>query len=52
VIAVQVEPGSTGNTILDSGSDIEVLLDKSVNAFRGTPVPGQAQAQDSSRIDS
>lgn len=52
VIAVQVEPGSTGNTILDSGSDIEVLLDKSVNAFRGTPVPGQPQAQDSSRIDS
>lgn len=52
VIAVQVEPGSTGNTILDSGSDIEVLLDKSVNAFRGTPVRGQAQAQDSSRIDS
>ena len=52
VVAVQVEPASTGNTILDSGSDIEVLIDKSVNAFRGTPVPGQARAQDSSRIDS
>lgn len=41
VIAVQVDPGSSGNTILDSGSDRQVLLDKSANAFRGTPVPGQ-----------
>lgn len=42
VIAVKVEPESSRNTILDSGSDAQVLVDKSVNAFRGTPVPGQA----------
>ncbi|MBZ9939237.1 right-handed parallel beta-helix repeat-containing protein [Mesorhizobium sp. BR1-1-16] len=41
VIAVQVEPQSSHNTILDSGSDAEVQLDRSVNAFRGTPAPGQ-----------
>jgi inulin fructotransferase (DFA-I-forming) len=52
VVAVQVEPGSTGNTILDSGSDTQVLIDKSANAFRGTPMPRQARVQDSSRIGS
>lgn len=41
VVAVKVEPGASQNTILDSGSESQVLLDKSVNAFRGTPVPGQ-----------
>ena len=41
VIAVKVEAGASHNTVLDSGSDAEVLMDRSVNAFRGTPVPGQ-----------
>jgi len=41
VIAVKVEPKSTQNTVLDSGSDTQVLMDKAVNAFRGTPAPGQ-----------
>jgi len=41
VIAIKVEPGSVRNTILDSGSDAQVLIDRAVNAFRGTPVPGQ-----------
>jgi inulin fructotransferase (DFA-I-forming) len=40
VIAVKIEPEASHNTVLDSGSDAEVLLDRSVNAFRGTPVPG------------
>jgi inulin fructotransferase (DFA-I-forming) len=44
VIAVKVEPQSSHNTILDSGSDAEVRLDTSVNAFRGTPVPGHGGA--------
>lgn len=42
VIAVKIEPEASHNTVLDSGSDGDVLLDRSVNAFRGTPVPGQA----------
>jgi len=41
VIAVKVEAGASHNTVLDSGSDAEVMMDRSVNAFRGTPVPGQ-----------
>jgi len=41
VIAVKVEPSSIQNTILDSGSDVQVLMDRAVNAFRDTPVPGQ-----------
>ncbi|WP_423065355.1 NosD domain-containing protein [Devosia sp. CN2-171] len=41
VIAVKIEPGASHNTVLDSGSDAQVLMDRSVNAFRGTPVPGQ-----------
>lgn len=41
VVTVKVEPESTQNTILDSGSDAQVVMDRSVNAYRGTPVPGQ-----------
>jgi len=41
VTAVLVEAGSVRNTILDSGSDDQVLMDRAVNALRGTPVPGQ-----------
>ena len=40
VTAVQVEAGSSHNTVLDSGADAQVMLDRAVNAFRGTPVPG------------
>ena len=41
VIAVKIEREAFYNTVLDSGSDAEVLMDKAVNGFRGTPVPGQ-----------
>jgi inulin fructotransferase (DFA-I-forming) len=41
VIAVKVEPASTLNTILDSGGDAQVLIDRAANAFRATPAPGQ-----------
>ena len=44
VTAVQVERGSTHNTVLDSGSDAQVMIDRALNAFRGTPLPGQEQA--------
>jgi Periplasmic copper-binding protein (NosD) len=40
VTAVMVEPESTRNTILDSGSDAEVVVDRAVNAFRATPSIG------------
>ncbi len=40
VITVQVESTSHQNTVLDSGSDVQVEIDKVVNAFRATPVPG------------
>ena len=39
VIAVLVEKESIQNTILDSGTEKEVRLDKSTNAFRATPTP-------------
>ncbi|AYZ17798.1 NosD domain-containing protein [Klebsiella pasteurii] len=39
-VAVLVEKRSAQNTILDSGSDNQVLMDRAVNAFRATPVPG------------
>lgn len=42
VTAVQVESASQQNTVLDSGTDDQVILDKSVNAFRATPTPGGA----------
>lgn len=37
VITVLVEKESLQNTILDSGSDMQVVLDKTENAFRATP---------------
>ncbi|MDF2569633.1 MAG: fructotransferase [Sporomusa sp.] len=37
VITVLVESQSLRNTILDSGSDAQVVMDKTVNAFRATP---------------
>jgi hypothetical protein len=40
VITVLVEKESLQNTILDSGSDAQVVMDKNVNAFRATPTPG------------
>ncbi|HEY9011022.1 MAG TPA: NosD domain-containing protein, partial [Devosia sp.] len=40
VIAVKVESGAIQNTVLDSGSDTQVVIDRTQNAFRATPVPG------------
>ncbi|AVF36205.1 NosD domain-containing protein [Rahnella sikkimica] len=40
VTAVQIETESRQNTILDSGSDAQVVMDRTVNAFRATPTPG------------
>lgn len=40
VIAVQIEAASQQNTVLDSGTDGQVVMDKTVNAFRATPTPG------------
>ncbi|MCM3601072.1 right-handed parallel beta-helix repeat-containing protein [Robertmurraya korlensis] len=40
VTTVLVEKESLQNTILDSGSDSQVVMDKTVNAFRATPTPG------------
>jgi len=40
VTMVQVEKEAQHNTILDSGSDAQVVLDKKVNAFRATPTAG------------
>ncbi|GGL59922.1 NosD domain-containing protein [Sporolactobacillus putidus] len=37
VITVLVESQSHRNTILDSGSDAQVVMDKTANAFRATP---------------
>lgn len=39
VTTVRVETESVKNTILDSGSDAQVVMDKTVNAFRATPTP-------------
>ncbi|MCL9643801.1 NosD domain-containing protein [Rahnella bonaserana] len=40
VTSVLIEAESHQNTILDSGADSQVVMDKDVNAFRATPVPG------------
>jgi inulin fructotransferase (DFA-I-forming) len=37
VVTVKVERDSVRNTILDSGTEAQVLVDRSLNAFRGTP---------------
>jgi len=40
VTAVMVDPESVRNTVLDSGSDAQVVMDRTVNAFRPTPTIG------------
>jgi len=40
VTAVMVDPESTRNTVLDSGSDPQVLADRAANAVRATPTVG------------
>ena len=40
VTTVLVAPESSGNTILDSGSDAQVVADRATNAFRPTPTIG------------
>ncbi len=40
VTAVKVESESTQNTILDSGSDAQVVVDRAANAVRATPALG------------
>jgi inulin fructotransferase (DFA-I-forming) len=37
VTAVMVDSESARNTILDSGSDAQVIADRALNAFRATP---------------
>jgi inulin fructotransferase (DFA-I-forming) len=41
VTAVLVQEGSARNTVLDSGSDEQVEMNRAMNAFRATPVPGK-----------
>ena len=45
VTAVMVDSESTRNTILDSGSDAQVIADRAVNALRPTPTVGAAAVQ-------
>lgn len=40
VTAVQVDSDSARNTILDSGTDAQVVVDRAANAFRATPAIG------------
>ena len=40
VTTVMVDPESARNTILDSGSDAQVIADRAVNALRATPTVG------------
>jgi inulin fructotransferase (DFA-I-forming) len=40
VTAVSVDPSAVRNTILDTGTDAEVLADRAVNAIRPTPAIG------------
>lgn len=37
VTTVQVDAASTGNTVLDSGTEAQVVVDVAANAFRATP---------------
>jgi inulin fructotransferase (DFA-I-forming) len=37
VTAVQVDTASTGNTVIDTGTAAQVLIDLSANAFRAAP---------------
>ncbi|MCI4070129.1 right-handed parallel beta-helix repeat-containing protein [Dickeya dianthicola] len=40
VTAVLVEKKSLQNTILDTGTDVQVVIDRAVNTFRAVPRPG------------
>lgn len=40
VTAVQIEKEAAENTVLDTGREDQVILDRNVNAFRAVPVPG------------
>lgn len=40
VTTVQIEAASQQNIVLDSGTDGQVMIDKTLNAFRATPAPG------------
>ena len=40
VTTVLIEREAVQNTILDSGNDVQVVMDKTVNAFRATPTLG------------
>lgn len=40
VTAVMVDPASARNTVLDSGSDAQVIADRVANAVRATPTAG------------
>ncbi|WP_027998621.1 NosD domain-containing protein [Sinorhizobium arboris] len=42
VTTVLIQRGSARNSVLDSGTDEQVEMDKTMNAFRGTPVPGKS----------
>ena len=44
VTTVHVDPDSARNTVLDSGTDEQVVLDRAINAFRATPGVGSAGA--------
>ncbi len=37
VVTVLVEEGADRNTVLDSGTDLQVMMDRKTNAFRATP---------------
>jgi hypothetical protein len=45
VTAVVVDPESARNTILDSGTETQVVADRAANAFRATPSVGVQAAQ-------
>lgn len=40
VVAVLAEQEAAGNTVLDSGTEDQVILDRKMNAFRATPTAG------------
>lgn len=44
VTTVLVEDEAFGTTVLDSGADVEVVADRSVNAVRPTPIPSAVRA--------
>ena len=41
VTTVLVEPGAVANTVVDSGKESQVILDKTVNRFRVDPGPAE-----------